>query len=83
MLMDIPCLLCIVPFDGSSRRMRFTKIFSSCSENHPLGRCQALVFVGDGGIMNTDQIPKHKVRIPSIRKLHFVSAIPVGGRGNL
>ena len=49
----------IITFVGSSLRMREVAITSSRSVNHPFGRYQVLVCVGEGGILK-------KVRIPII-----------------
>lgn len=44
-------------FVGSSRRTLETIIVSSRSVNHPFGRNQVLVCVGEGGIMKKVAIP--------------------------
>jgi hypothetical protein len=49
---------------GSSLSTRVTAIVSSRSLNHPLGRYQVLVWVGDGGILKNVAIPISRVIKP-------------------
>ena len=46
------------------------------SENHPLGRYQALVCVGPGGIIKKEVNPTTRVRIPSRRNRYRHPAFP-------
>lgn len=75
-LKSTACLLCISPLEGSSRRIRFTMIFSSFSVNHPLGRYHDFVWVGEAAIMNQDHTPTQRVNIPSIRNSHRHPSYP-------
>ena len=45
-------------------------IVSSRALNHPFGRNQDRVWVGDGGIMKYVAKPMMKVKMPSTRKSH-------------
>lgn len=63
----MPSLLCMSPLEGSSRRIRFTMIFSSRTVNQPWGRKRVAVCVGDGTIWNIAHIPMTKVKRPSTR----------------
>jgi hypothetical protein len=56
---------------GSSRRTRLTHMTSSRSVNQPLGRNQAFVCVGDGGIRKNVRIPIVRV----IRPLYILSVL--------
>ena len=59
--------LCMSLLEGSSRRIRLTRIFSSRSVNQPFLLYQVCVWVGDGTIAKTDQMPIPRVRMASMR----------------
>jgi hypothetical protein len=70
------------PFEGSSRRSRFTRMHSSWAVNHPfLPRNQEAVWQGLGGMMNHDNIPTQIVTHPSTRNLLRVRTLMSEGIG--
>lgn len=65
-----PVLLFMSPLDGSSRKTRLTRMYSSCSLNHPfLPRNQLAVWVAPAGIRTNENTPMTNVNVPSIRNL--------------
>jgi len=66
-----PSRLCMSPFVGSSRKILVVAIISSRAVNHPFGRNQDFVWVGEGGIIKNVAKPITKVIRPSIKNSHL------------
>jgi hypothetical protein len=66
----------MLPLLGSSLKIRFTKIATCLSVNHPLGLNHVLVATAEAGIIKKDAKPIANVMIPSIINSHLHPAMP-------
>lgn len=60
-------IMCMLPLDGSCYKIRFTRTLPSLLSNLFLGPNQRWVYLGEGIIKNTAQMPMQKLNNPSTR----------------